>query len=1059
MKPAFTVPNLRCDYLKNPCGIDDLQPNLSWELAADHPDGIVQKSYRISVASSLELLEKDAPDLWDSGEVISDQSVHVAYEGSPLTSRQRCFWKVRVTILSGLAQSSEAAFWTMGLLQPGDWKAQWVGLNAFPENPAPWFGAAEWIWSDEGRGAGKYATGSHWFVTGFEVPDAFAGLPVGIRAYGDDDCTIHLDGCEVARATPVMIYPDTNPLLCLYAAPRLQRIHPGLSAGMHRLALRAVNREGEDRPAGVILKLQIERDGKVLEVVTNGAWKHLPTETALPPEDIAQVSAKNAASLGAFGLPPWDQVIPREFRNLPARYLRKEIVIEPLCARATAYISGLGHFELYLNGRRVGDEVLVPNLTDYHQRVFYRTYDVTAHLRPGQNTLGVILGNGWYFAGRDRMPFEWQTYGCPKLLLQLEVENAEGDREIFATDATWKIFTDGPLGWNNLFDGEIYDARKEMPGWSEQGFDESGWKPVETVVNPLGILCAQMAEPQRVTETLQPIERQQKGPNRVLFDVGENIAGWSRVRLRGKPGTRVELRHAEKLDANGELSVDNLRSAACTDTIFLSDEPTDYEPRFVYHGFRHVEVVSDPEPLSYLELTGCVVNDDVRPAGSFTSSNAQLNQLFRAVSRGLRGNYHNVPTDCPQRDERLGWLGDRGAGCDGEMYFFDLAALYGKWVQDFADAQTPSGLVPDIAPPYLRAYNDDVTWPSCVTFVPRALYRHYGDKSMLRRYYPLMQRWVGHMMGYMQQDLISRDHWGDWCVPPESPELILTKDPKRKTDPTLLASAYFYRNLQNIAHFAKVTGQDADCEKYTAVAERLKAAFNRAFLDSKTSQYSNGSQTACLLPLALDLAPAEVQEAVFQSLLANLCTPDGSVLGVGLIGIQWLMCELSRRGKIDVAYDIATRTEYPSWGYMLKHGATTLWELWNGDTAQPFMNSGNHIMLAGDLHIWMFECLGGIRPDMENPGFKHILLEPCFPTQLDSVAVTHNTMHGTIRSAWKKSGSRIEWDVTIPPNTRATLVLPQVADSSLRIGGKPVGAPLKIGPGNFRIEGDLAPNT
>jgi alpha-L-rhamnosidase len=1064
MKSIYSIFNLRCEYLKNPLGIDIVFPELSWEITAENQTEISQKSYCITVASSIALLEKGEPDFWDSGKVLSDQSIHVPYTGLPLPSRQRCYWKVNVELSDGSKLTSAPAFWSMGLLHPSDWNAQWIGFYQTPQYPEPWFGAAEWIWSGENRQAGTYAVRAHWFLCEFDVPPDLANVPVDLWAYGDDEGTIYLDNQEIAQATPVMIYPDSTPLFCLYTAPRRQRVSMGLSAGKHRLAVRGVNREGEKRPAGVILRLLLQKGNVRQEVVTNGTWQHLPEQNPLlePPNVLTTGEKRLAFSLGAFGLPPWDQVNPREFRNLPARYLRQEIDLSSEGKHATIYISGLGHFELYINGHRVGDEVLVPNLTDYEKRVFYRTYDVSSLLHPGKNALGVILGNGWFFASRDRMPFQFITYDCPKMILQLEVENNDGSCATFISDSRWKIFMDGPLGWNNLFDGEVYDARKEMVGWSSPGFDDKNWQAVQMVVNPLGVLSAQMAEPQRVTEIITPVGNLNKSSNRRIYDLGENVAGWTQIEISGNTDTKIELRHAEKLDLEGELSMDNLRSAQCTDTLYLSDKTTTYEPRFVYHGFRYVEITSDPGPLPKHNLKGRVVHDDVRPTGFFNSSSPVLNQLFRNISRGLRGNYHNVPTDCPQRDERLGWLGDRGAGCTGEMYLFDVAALYRKWVQDFADAQTPSGLIPDIAPGYLRMQLDNVTWPSCITFVPMALYRHYGDTATIRRHYFTMQRWIDHMLGYMEGGLISRDNWGDWCVPPESPELILTNDPQRKTDGTILASSYFYKNLQNISFFAQLAGRPDDCKKYSAIASQLKESFNRVFFDPAKSQYGNGSQTSCVLALAMGLAPEKNQEAIFQRLLANLCTPQGPVLGVGLIGIQWLMRELTRRGRIDVAYAIATRTDYPSWGYMLKHGATTLWELWNGDTAQPFMNSGNHIMLTGDLHTWMFECLGGIRPDRERPGFKKIVFAPDFACALDSVTVTHDSMHGRIRSEWEKSDNSLRWNISIPVNTRAQIALGSLEQSTIQVGGKRIDTSimdktsLELGSGDYLITGNLS---
>jgi alpha-L-rhamnosidase len=506
--PFFPLRNLRCDYLQNPLGIDTLIPGLSWEIKMDVLPGVSQKFYRITVASSVILLEKGQADLWDSGRVESNQSIHVAYAGRPLTSRQRCYWTVTVEIEGGTSLTSALASWSMGLLNSTDWQAQWIGVDQTTEYPEPWFGAAEWIWSGEGQAEKKYAAGAHWFCCEFEVPAALADAPISLWAYGDDECAIYFNDQSVARATPVMICSTPYPFLCVYPPPRHQRIASGLPDGRHRLALRAVNTEGGERPAGVVLRLQLQKNGLSHEVVTNATWQHFVEKEVLSisPSNDSSALWKNAFSLGTFGLPPWDQVNVREFRNLSARFLRQEIELPEEFGPATIYISGLGHFELYVNGQRVGDEMLVPNITDYEKRVFYRTYDIRPYLRPGKNALGVVLGNGWFFAARDRMPFPWKSFGCPKMILQLEVETCDSTILTFVSDATWKISVEGPLGWNNLFDGEIYDAWKEMPGWNEIGFADQDWQPVQMVARPGGILSAPMAEPQRVTETLVPID-------------------------------------------------------------------------------------------------------------------------------------------------------------------------------------------------------------------------------------------------------------------------------------------------------------------------------------------------------------------------------------------------------------------------------------------------------------------------------------------------------------------------------------------------------------------------
>ena len=718
--------------------------------------------------------------------------------------------------------------------------------------------------------------------------------------------------------------------------------------------------------------------------------------------------------------------------------LRHEFTVERKVRRATAYVCGLGLSEFYLNGKKVGDQVLSPALSDYSKRAFYVTFDVTKQLKKGANAAGIILGNGRFYAPRSTVPTGTTSYGFPKLLFQLRIDYEDGTPAEVVSDGSWKLTTAGPIRANNEYDGEEYDARMEMPGWSVPGFDDAQWQTAQGVAAPGGELAAPMIEPIRVTETLKPIALTQPQPGVWIFDMGQNLVGWCRLKVSGPRGTEVQLRHAETLKADGTLYLDNIRSAKVTDTYTLKGGGAEvYEPRFTYHGFRFVEVTGYPGKPVLSSLEGRVVHDDLQTAGEFACSNPLLNHIYRNVVWGVSGNYRSISTDCPQRDERQGWLGDRSAECKGETYLFDTAALYAKWLQDMADAQKANGSVSDVCPAYWPIYSDNVTWPSSTVIIPGALREQFADERIIARHYASAKEWMDYMSGFVKDGIIERDSYGDWCVPPEDPKLIHSNDPKRKTDKALLATAYFYHDAQLMAGYATRLGQAEDARHFTELAAKLKAAFNAKFFRADTGQYDNGSQTSCVLPLAFGLVPEGERERVFNHLVRKITDETQGHIGTGLIGGQWLMRVLTAGGRADLAYTIASQKTYPSWGYMVEKGATTIWELWNGDTADPAMNSGNHVMLVGDLGIWLYENLGGIKSDPERPGFKHIIMRPEPVGDLQFVKASHRSPYGLIASDWQKQDGVFHWNITVPANTTATVYMPAKSAESVTESGKP----------------------
>ena len=731
--------------------------------------------------------------------------------------------------------------------------------------------------------------------------------------------------------------------------------------------------------------------------------------------------------------------LTNEQRRLPARYLRHEFTVEKKVQRATAYVCGLGLFELRLNGRKIGDHVLEPALTEYDKRALYVTFDVTEQLKRGANAVGVVLGNGRYYAPRGKIPTRTVSFGLPKLLLQLQVEYTDGTVQQIASDETWKLTTNGPIRANNEYDGEEYDAQMDLDGWSKAGFKDAGWAPVELVQAVTPVLSAQMSEPMRVMETLRPVSVTQPQPGVYIFDMGQNMVGWCRLNVRGPRGTRVVLRHAEILKPDGTLYLANIRSAQVTDVYTLKGDGLEiYEPRFTYHGFRYVEVTGWPGAPTLKNLIGQVVSDALSPAGSFACSHQLLNQIYHNIVWGTRDNYRSIPTDCPQRDERQGWLGDRSAEARGESYLFDLAAFYSKWLRDIPDSQRESGSVPDVAPAYWPLYNDGVVWPSSFVIIPHTLYDQYGDLRVLEAHYDSMKKWVDYMVPFLKDGLMPKNSYGDWCVPPDSQKEIHSSNPKKKTAGTLVSTAYFFYDLKLMARSARLLGKTEDVQRFDELAEQVKTAFNSHFLKAEAGCYDNGTQTSCVLPLAFDMVPPEYKARIFDHLINKIVEESKGHVGTGLVGGQFLMRVLSDNGRPDVAFTLAQQTDYPSWGYMISKGATTMWELWNGDTADPAMNSGNHVMLIGDLNIWLHEYLAGIRPDPAAPGFKKIIIKPVIVGDLTWVKADHVSPYGRIVSQWQRNGEKIMLDVTIPPNTTATVYVPARAAAAVTESGKPL---------------------
>ncbi|TJZ62143.1 alpha-rhamnosidase [Sphingobacterium olei] len=732
---------------------------------------------------------------------------------------------------------------------------------------------------------------------------------------------------------------------------------------------------------------------------------------------------------------PTDNV---EEGRLSARYLRKEFKTEKKVHKAIAYIMGMGLYELYIDGQKVGDQVLAPSPTDYTQNIKYNVFDVTDRLTEGDHALGVVLGNGRFYAMRQAKPYKVKTFGFPKLQFQLMITYTDGSTETIKTDDSWKGTANGPITANNEYDGEDYDARKELSGWANVGFDEHEWLPSEYVQEPGGTYEAQLNGHMKVMQDIVPVTVTPKGNGRFILDFGQNFSGWVKMKVKGESGTRVTLRFAESLENNGELFVTNLRDAKSTDHYTLrGGEVEEWEPRFTYHGFRYVEVSGYPGTPTKTDFVGRFVYDAMETVGTFTSSNILLNQIHQNAWWGIASNYKGMPVDCPQRNERQPWLGDRPVTAYGETFLFDNTNFYIKWLEDIRLSQKEDGAIPDVAPAFWRYYSDNITWPGTYLMIADMLYRQTGDIRVLEQHYPAMKKWINYMATrYMDTEgIITKDSYGDWCFPPVSIEAGRGQIADKKYPSALISSANYYYLLNLMSRFSLIVGQDDDKLSFEKSADGMKKAFNKRFYHTE-GFYGDNKLTENILALYFGLVEEGNKTQLEKQIVRNIEVENNGHLSTGVVGIQWLMRTLTEMGRADLAYKLATNTTYPSWGYMVENGATTIWELWNGNTAHPKMNSQNHVMMLGDLLVWYYEHLAGIK-STEN-AFQSIIMKPEIVGDLTFVNASYNSSRGMIESHWVKSKSSFEWQVRIPVNAKAILHIPAKDLQSITEGGQKI---------------------
>jgi alpha-L-rhamnosidase len=1062
------IVNLQVEYQSEPINAPLSEPRFSWRAETDRR-GARQTAYRVIVARSNDMIAKGRGNLWDSGKVESPTSTNVTYDGVPLSSDEDYYWTVRIWNENGESSEwADPATFSTALAVDHEWEGDWIGYQP-----------------DAGDSNGYR---SQWHSANADVS---ADQLDSRRNSGDDEEWVQVDLGELREVDQIELYPanpfngpktpDGMPVSAVYSATTDPDRHVtvsgpggfGFPAG-YRIevtddadfedARTLVEHADVDNPGSDVVSIDVDADARYVRVTATDLYELDPTD---PPEvegpqrkteylreerrpwrvfalaalavrdsdggDLAaerQVTASSSIEQEGWGRA---NLVDGEYasRTAPGSpLLRTDIDLAKDVKRARAHVCALGYGELYVNGERVGDDVLNPGWTQYDERCLYSTYDVTGLLRKGKNALGLWLGRGWF--GRNAR--DWTGFGSPRALLQLNVEYEDGTTRSVSTDSSWRS-EPSPILENDLYDGEVYDARKESDGWNEPGFDDSDWESTNVVEAPGGDLVPQRTPPIRVTETLKPIEvlNCNEGP---IVDFGQNLVGWLELTVDdAEAGDEIELKHAEMLLNDGSLALEDLRSADATDTyVARGDDEENYEPRFTYHGFRYAQITGYPSELDPDNVCAKVVHTDVEPIGSFDCSNEDLSQVQHNAEWGLTGNLHSVLTDCPQRDERFGWTGDNHIAARALMYNFDSVGFYEKWMGDHDDIQSKHGYVSCTIPYGYGSVPEDPTWGITRVTIPWHLYRHYGDTGVLERHYEGMRRYLDYWYSESDDGIIPAEYanYGDWLA-------FENTDGRRGLPYSLFTTAFQYHTTNLFAKIADEMERHADAERYAARAERIADAFSEKFFDAETGEYRSGTQSSYAVPLYFGLVPEEHVDAVVDNLVEKVHSDDGK-LRTGFLGTRPLIHTLVDHGHPEIAYEIVSQPERPGWVYMVRQGATTMWERWDSDDQiGEGMNSFNHSPF-NFVSEWFYYTLAGLRFDESMHGLGEITIAPALVDDLNWATGEIKTVNGSLSSHWERTDDGIHLDIKVPWNTVATVRLP-IDGSGLRVHDRdiPIG--------------------
>ncbi|NLX05481.1 MAG: family 78 glycoside hydrolase catalytic domain [Phycisphaerae bacterium] len=1042
---------LRCEYLADPLGIDVVQPRLSWVVESEER-GQHQTAYQVVVASTAELLAGDCGDLWDSGRVESDRTIHVEYAGKALASRMRCFWKVRVWDKDGGESAwSEPARWSMGLLASSDWQAQWIACGE-PFSPKVRHGylsgtassadTPKWVVVDLGgersidavrlcpaRPHDRSSRSAYLFPVRYRIE-------VGRRSDFSDAVVVvdetRADVGDPGEEGPIHCF---EPMSIRYVRLTVTRLAGGDGEGF-AFALSEMevlsSLEGWPQKDGSVVRQNVgklactvwaadsvEEDGWSREYLVDGC------------------GAQTEPGCGW----PADQ---------PATMVRREFEVRGPIRRAEVSVTGLGVYELRINGRRVGDHLLAPEWTCYRKRIQYQTYDVTELLREGPNAVGGQLSGGWWTGPLWCMDNSMVAARCC-LLMRLDIELADGSKQTVVSDGLWQASVEGPIRRAGIYFGETYDATREMAGWDEAGFGAAGWTPVLVLPHPHGVeqarLAAQPNEPIRVSRELRPVSVSEPKPGTYVFDMGQNMVGWCRLRADAPVGTKITVRHAEVLDEEGMLYTANLRGAAQVNEYTWGGGEAELEPHFTYHGFRYVEVTGLPYRPGLEAITGRVFHSAAPEAGAFACSNELVNQIMHCVEWVQRGNLHGVPTDCPQRTEREGWTGDIQAFSQTAVFNMDMAGFFTKWVRDIRDSQSDAGHFPDAAPHPSdpnRRMRGAPGWGDAGTIVPWRMYQNYADVRVLEEHYESAKGWIELIWSNNPGLLWLKDRgdgdYGDWLngdsLPLPGYPRGISAAPKE-----VFGTAFFAHSAEIVGKMAAVLGRMEDAWRYGRLFEGIRAAFQRAYV-GRDGRIEGDTQAGYALALHFGL----LDEAMASRAVDHLVEAIGryrSHVSTGMQATHRMMLELSRHGRHDEAWRLINLHSVPSWGYMIEQGATTIWERWDayvegqgpwGGFQHPDMNSFNHWAM-GSVGEWVWRELAGIHPDENEPGYKHIVLRPRPCGDLRWVKARYESIRGPIGVEWRIGDGRFTLDIEVPANTTATVWVPAGQDNTVEAEG------------------------
>jgi alpha-L-rhamnosidase len=1049
---ATRVVDVRTEYLTDPLGLDVARPRFSW-VVENEERGARQTAYRVQVASDAARLKKGEGDVWDSGRVTSGDNVQVVYAGPALAPRTRYHVRVQVWDHKDRPALSAPAFFETGFLDKQDWKARFIGLRPASDGERWPFVGARWMAPPEA--IVTKTTKRLGYVSDFTVaPDeklARADLFVVGPSNGDPWKEEVSHFLWVSGTTFRKWAADIND-------PRQMDITRAVKPGpnrMHVLAPFIAN-------TGFITTVRLRfTDGRERFVQSDATWRVRSFDAFKPgdawrAEDPGKAPFVPVKVLGAFGedIVPGDSRYVQIDRLLPAAVLRKTFNVAKPVAQARLYVTAAGVYEMRMNGKRVGNDVLAPGWTDYRKRLRYQTYDVTALVGRGPNAIGALVGDGWY-AGRTGMG--QALWGFEKALLaELHVTYRDGTADVIATDETWRGQT-GTIRRSDMLDGETQDARLALGAWDIPAYDQTAWRqtawrPVSLPAIKIGVLEGQMDPAVRVTRTLATRAVTRPAPGVQIFDLGQNMTGWIQLRLAAPRGTRVTIRYAETLNKDGTMFTENLRTALVVDEYIAAGRGQElFEPRFTFHGFRYVEVTGIDKPLAATAVRGMVVHNALAETGTFSTSNPLLDRLQSNIVWGQRGNFLSVPTDCPQRDERLGWTGDIQLFARTATFNMDAAAFLSKFVIDMEDGQYPDGQVPHVAPTSPGMGGGAYGWGDAIVILPYLLYQVYGDTRVIERHMTAMMKWVDFRTSKARNDLNEEWSFGDWVSPPpETPNKVL-------------GPVFHARAAWLVSRMAAVIGKKAESEKYAALFERIKKAWNAAHV-APDGKIGTDTQTTYVMALRYEMLPPERRKAAADHLAAAIARHKGH-LNTGFLGTGHLLPALSMEGRDEVAFDLLLKQTYPSWLFTVQNGATTMWERWDsyspekGPSNVGDMNSYNHYAF-GAVGEWMYGTITGIDHAADAVGFSRIVLGPRKGGALTRARGRYRSVRGTIESSWRDMGNAWVWDVVVPVHATALAKIPAGAAASVREGGVALAdaAGVKVvGERNGVVEVDLVP--